>query len=382
MTPKFLRKEQLNGECYKVKYLGGLWSLKFDLKDCIIQYRLLGLKVIKAKFNSGSIIYKILGLLPIKTRFGVKKFLLEILAKYLKQKTDLTERDVVGLFNRSGETFFIFRHMDKFLQKNNIKNPIFISPTPYLNDIVKMYQNDYTFINVPLAFFELHFHSNKKEPLTPTSNFFEVLNDAHFYELENAVQKGENKYFITEIYKRMGIDTISPQEASISPEAIISAETKLARLNIKDKFIFIAPDAKSNGTMSNQFWEKLAIQLYNSGYDILYNSLPKKQQNSFDKYCFLTLEEARYIAQKASCVIGVRSGLLDVITSPNTKIQCIYLPFLERGKLRPMSAQKVMDTFSLKKLPNVNPYNIIEYDGEQITPNQLLNGIMNKLKEI
>lgn len=64
-----------------------------------------------------------------------------------------------------------------------------------------------------------------------------------------------------------------------------------------------------------------------------------------------TLQEAFVIAQHAHAVIGLRSGLLDLLSMTGTPIHAIYTSFKKRIDFPPMSAEHVKTGFDLEKLP-------------------------------
>ena len=91
---------------------------------------------------------------------------------------------------------------------------------------------------------------------------------------------------------------------------------------------------------------------------------------------FLTFEEAYCLASKSKGIIGLRSGLIEPLTAINNiPIVCLYSDFYERGPLLALSADKVLEAFSLKKLPNVNVNNIYEYNVQNYSQKDILSVI-------
>ena len=81
--------------------------------------------------------------------------------------------------------------------------------------------------------------------------------------------------------------------------------------------------------------------------------LELKDEYGIGKTCFLTFEEAYYLASLSKCIIGLRSGFIEPLTSiKNLPIFCLYTDFKDRGLLKSISSDVVMKSFSLKKLPN------------------------------
>lgn len=90
------------------------------------------------------------------------------------------------------------------------------------------------------------------------------------------------------------------------------------------KTILLAPEAKSfeSQMLNYDFWIQLAEHLVENGYDVIFNS---KQQ--YEKYhsIFLPIGETILFAKLCGYVVGLRSGLLDVVAGEtNVFIQAIY----------------------------------------------------------
>ncbi len=127
----------------------------------------------------------------------------------------------------------------------------------------------------------------------------------------------------------------------------------------------------------------IAINLSGGGYDMFYNTIPLNLKNTYYKSCYLTHPEAKYVASQADIIIGVRSGLMDIIADSPSDIFCIYFPFYKRAKyLVDLNAEKVIQGFSLKQLPFVNSDNVYEYNTEQMSEDEIMKNIINKISVI
>ncbi|MCD7780769.1 MAG: hypothetical protein LUH05_08885, partial [Candidatus Gastranaerophilales bacterium] len=151
----------------------------------------------------------------------------------------------------------------------------------------------------------------------------------------------------------------------ISDETKQSALKKAERIGLNlDNFIFISPESMSNESPNKNYWCDLCDKYYNAGFDIFINAINQSPDYGFGKTCFLTFDEAYYIASLSKKIIGLRSGFIEILTSiKNVPITCLYTDFKDRGILKPIAAEKVMSAFSLKKLPNANEENIKEIIG-------------------
>lgn len=382
-----LKETEYKNLTIKTKYLFGILYKKFDLVSYKIIYRLFGVNFMTKTFCCGKSIYKLLGFIKFNASIDkTTKFLIPILYEYLKDNCSkdnlFNERiDVIPLFNRSGETFLSMFHIKEFLKIHKIKNPIFIAIAPYLENILKMFLPDAEFILVPNVFWELYIGSAVTTTTTTTTHFEQYLPHTHFVALEKNAREGKNCFFYQELINSLNVSKTISTNLMYSQECIDSVNTRIKMLNLKSPFCFIAPDAQSNGTLPFEFWDKLSIILSKKGYDIFYNSIPYNRFNSSMKTQLLSLDETRYLAEQADIIIGVRSGLMDVISNNHSQIHCFYLPFHNRSKELPeLSAEKVYNCFTLKQLPTTQSNNnIYEYVIEDNEDYKMLNKILDTI---
>ena len=374
--------EKYEKEFYKKRIL--FYKKEFNINCYHVGYKLFNWMFMTSTFYAGFYDYTLFKKFKIRcSRKKTFNFLLPILFSYLKEKTNEDKLDIIPLFNRSGETFLICHHLKYIFENNNINSPIFVAIHPYLKSIVEMFYQDINFYKIPNVFWELYFAEGNGLIFSDKYKYYNQLSlqHNHFMELETKLQKGKIINFYTAIKERLDIkkeNTLSPQYSNI---VIESAKTKMKLKKKKKPFVFISPDAQSNGTCSKEFWDRLPIKLSNLGYDMYFNSIPWNIQNSYYKHCNFSLAEARYVAEQADVIIGVRSGLMDVITNKTSKIICIYHAFWDRGKELPMlDANKVLNGFSLKYLPNVNKNRIFEYNGQEMSEEEIMKSIIKNIK--
>ena len=75
----------------------------------------------------------------------------------------------------------------------------------------------------------------------------------------------------------------------------------------------------------------------------------------------MSIQELVVIASHAEFVIGIRSGILDVIASNAKSIIALYTPFRKRSGFNELSAEKVLAAFSLSKISFENKPDIREF---------------------
>ena len=380
---KFFMKECLVCDTYKKKYFGGLLSIKYNLNSNNIIYKFLGLNFMNRSFyNVGKSLYKIFKFIHIvKSPQDTAKFLLPVLVLRLKQQTNMENIDAIPLQCHLGETLMFLYYMKEWIINNNIKNPVFVSAQDYLKSLCEIFYPEIPFILVPPIFFNLHpadipnyeykgvrYHQNLSRPC--------------FVKFEKKLKTDNSVHFYGEHMKTLGVLNADINLGKFPKSVVDSAEIKMKMLNLKKPFVFISPNAKSNGTMSKDFWDKLPVQLYKLGYDMFFNEMPWNIPNSSYKHCYLSIAEARYIAQQADVIFSVRSGLTDVIANPNSIIFCVYHAFFKRGDLDAFSAQKALQAFSLKYLPIVDSDKIFEYNGEKESEGFILQDIIKRLSRV
>ncbi len=376
---KIMREKYCNFRYTKQFF--GIYKVKFDINTYNVIYKFLGIRFMKKTFFAGFSRYTILKFFKIKqSRKHTLSFLLPILSAYLHEQNCM-QTDIVCLMNRSGETFLMQHHFKEWLKKNKIKQTVFITVFPYLNNLVQMFYPKIPFSVVPKVFFEIYLAAYDKTELNhKNTRIFFPLPHAHFIELEKKQQK-ERVNFYAAIKNRLKVNGSIITLPKYSETVIKSAQAKMKLLGLKKPFAFVAPDAQSNGTNTLDFWNNMIVELSNLGYDMFFNTIPWNVQASYYKHCWLSLSEAKYIAEQADIILGVRSGLMDVIANKKSKIHCIYHAFFDRGKGLPMlDAKKVIKGFSLKYLPYTSSKNVFEYDGQRLSNEELLKEIIRNIK--
>ena len=108
-----------------------------------------------------------------------------------------------------------------------------------------------------------------------------------------------------------------------------------------------------------------------------------KMENYIDE-CYVNYfnyEELIELAKYSNGVIGLRSGLMEILSTLNIPIACIYTSFSKRGVLKAMDSSKALTGFTLKKLPGTIVDNISEFDVNNFSENDLIKLIINFIKD-
>ena len=155
---------------------------------------------------------------------------------------------------------------------------------------------------------------------------------------------------------------IDYQKTLIQNQTLETLEEKLAYINLNiDKFIIISPEATTCTYYSKTFWSKLVNKYKENGYDIFLNILDSNNYIEGTKSIFLTIKEILALAPKAKRIIGVRSGLIEMLLSANVPMDILYT----NCPLQGIKSSLTKKAFSVKNLPFANKAIISEYDTEE-----------------
>lgn len=376
----YLVKEILNNDVYKKKFLCNLYSYRLDFWTNVVSYKFLWINFMTKTFFRGKSKYTLFKFIHFERNAQhTADFLLPILVERLKEKTGMDSFDIIPLQYRLGETLLLLYHMDAWIKSCGIKNPIFVSNLVYLKSLCKMFCPNIPFIHVSPAMYNLHWADIENRDIKGV-RYFQNLSRPYFINFEKSLLD-EPKQFYTAHTAALHVSRSDAVKPQYSEDIIDSAETKMKMLGLKKPFAFIAPDAKSNGTMTKDFWDRLPLELHKHGYDMFFNTIPWNIPNSTYKTCYLSIAEAKYVAEQADVIIGVRSGLMDVCANKYSKIFCVYHAFWDRVDMPALSAENVMKAFTLKQLPDVNPANIYEYNGEIEEEDYIISDIIKQLQK-
>ncbi len=380
----FSNKIYCNNNIYKKIFFNGLFSIEFKMLDYCVFYKIFNLSFMERRFKRGVSLFKLFNTIKFKTsEKSTLEFLKPILIEYVKNQTLQKNFSLIHFITRLGETYLQMYHLEEYLNNNKIKNPIFISQFSNLKYICNMFYPKIKFITIPQVFFEMCFSTELKNYKHAGCYYFLPINRTHLINVEKQLNNNNQILFYDELKKSLKI-----KKSNLINYPILSVNVKtksdniIKQLRLKKRFAYIIPDAQSNSSMSLNFWNKLCKTLnvdYN--YDIFLNTLPQGFQNKY-KHHHISIEQAKYIASKADIIIGIRCGLLDIVTNNSSDIFAIYLPFNNRAPEFPyLSAEKVMGAFSLKQLPNICNKHLYEYNAEIYSERYILNEILSLISK-
>lgn len=237
--------------------------------------------------------------------------------------------------------------LKSFMKQHDICHPLFITNVKYHMSLVNIFWPSLKILYVEDSLFprwgEFKVNNIRALYLFPTLYFQQVeqnskTKEVHFFEaILDCLKLSLNNLFIN--------------PPKITDKYQQSAKEKLRLMGLTNqKFVFIAPEANSCVEINKSFWYNLVVQIRKKGLEVVFN--PMKRPCPADCHMAdFTLQEAFVVAQHAHAVIGLRSGLLDLLSMTGTPIHAIYTSFKKRIDFPPMSASHVKKGFDLEKLP-------------------------------
>ena len=343
-------KNKSENDYIKKSFFLGIIYYKKNLQNYDKEMRVFGLPFWKKKVKQGYEKFYLFGAVYFK------KSSRKLLYDAVLGKIDEKYKHIYINFNCSGETYLFLSYI------NPPENSVFVATKKYHMDLCRMMHPEIDCVFLPDVIYLRSFDNIHKE-IYKNRTFYNVLPFEHFVNLEKKLRKGQDVHYCEEICKTIGVNySAAAKLPVISEETKSLALKKAERISLNlDNFVFLCPESQSNVNPKDNFWVDLTNKLYSEGYDIFVNTISLKQEYGTGKTCFLTFDEAYYLASLSKKIIGLRSGFIEILTSiKNVLITCYYTDFKDRGKLKSVDAETVLKGFTLKKLPNVNTDLIME----------------------
>ena len=344
----------------KTSYCGGLLTIKESKTEDDKVIRLFGLQIFRKKKR----------LKPTKTN---------LLNAILKKAPNYD--DYYIFTSRSGEFYLFMHHLDEILTKNNSKNYLLVFTAKYHAQIFTMLHpnnNNFIYQNEPQGYYYNDITRNTHIKFA-NKNFYIPFFTTYFQSVENKIRNEGNHYYecLKSHLQLTDAQKITPYIDDENKNKI----KKYATHSLNNNFIFLSPESQSNVLLEKTFWTKLTNELTAKGYKIFNNIIDDSNKIENTETTFLTFPQALELAQYAKAIIGLRSGFIETIASYKDKpYHILYTNFPQRGhNFAPLKSDKVLSGFSLKKLPNINPENIFEYDLNKIKEDDIIKEIVSNL---
>jgi len=171
---------------------------------------------------------------------------------------------------------------------------------------------------------------------------------------------------------------LNPSASLAKP--IVSEQSKRKAMGIIEalnlpfkKTVILAPCCKSIsrvGQLNDEWWYKIRDKLIEKGFTVVTNVGPHERPIPGTIELNSPFDEIIPIAEHVGWVIGIRSGLFDILSSVNCKLTILY-PKARWGNLTPWEKSTPVNIYSLRYILD-NKKNLNEFEvGEFPTPDVL-----------
>lgn len=366
-----MQQAKSNDRRTKKRFLLGLFYFKQNKITLTSEYGILFLPILRKRYNFGVVNYYFFNI-----RVFSKSPKKELYRQILKLVGDKYKNIFIN-YSCSGETFLFWKSIEI------PENSLIINTKHYHKTLCGLVHSNVDCMYLP-NLWNMCPYSGYLDRYKGY-NFYNVFPFSHFVNLEKQLQKGQEIHYydvIRNVIIEMGLK-VTTKEPIVSEEAKESVLKKVKKIGLDiNKFIFLCPESQSKESIEDNFWDNIIEQLNKKGYDVFSNIMLQRPEYGIAKTCFLTLEEAFYLASLSKGVIGLRSGIFDLLAYiKNIPIVSVYTKFVQRGKLKEMASEKVLSGFTLKKLHGTNVDNISEFDVNNFSENDLIKLIINFIKD-
>lgn len=305
---------------------------------------------------------------------------------YLKNILKTVGKEVEDIFilrGASGETYLLLHALEHIMKQVGTRKPAIIATAGYHVDLCRLYCPDIPCYFLPIwkIGFEKNWQINRYG-----KRFFILFPFNHYINWEEDLAAGKALHYYENLLIPFNtrIEDVPFKKTKINLMDEFSVLEKAEKINLNlDNFIFICPEARSNPSLSEEFWKNLDVELRKLGYDTFFNYHDTKNVNNL-KTVDLSVFECNVLARYAKGIIGIKSGLIEPLLSiPNVPCISIFTSMYSRfyDVLKPMPVKNHMKGCSTMLLPGDKSLRY-EYDGENMTEQDLLQEILSKFKPV
>ena len=319
-----------------------------------------------------------LNILGIKFSFKIpKNIVIRSLYKYIDNNANLLNiKNIYILLTTSGEIYILLLLLINVLNKKQISEILFIGTKCYHIDIIKMFIPDANCIFCPEAISLIE----DKEYKTTYNNkyYYKYLTNSFLKELFSIWQHNKQIHYI-ELIKNFIKVKINIYNNKLIPyfsqELHTDLQKKINYINLNiNKFIFIAPEAQTCNSISNEFYIKLFEKLKMIGFDIFINTANGINKFNYGKTINLSYSEAILLAKYSHGIVALRSGICEILSLFKNKPMAILYSNLNCNNNQ-IETDRVLSTYTLKKYPFINE-NLTEYNIDHYSVDELVNNIV------
>ena len=345
---EILCKTKSDNKSVKKYYLLGLLYCKEIIATLEKEIRLFGFSIYRKK-------------LPEIARY-------KVLADYLQQ-IKVNKRYVYNLSGcPSGELYIILNLFREIIKDKNEEDILLVVDKEFKYNLCKLYEPNIGCLvlnNINLYFYSADYYSDDRCEIR---SYFTV---EHYLNQDILINTSGEHYY-SYILKDLGLCGVYSFRLPGTSQSIKLKIKDYIKRNNLGKFIIIAPEVNTSAPLSRDFWENIIKELKSKGYKIFLNIT--KLENYIegcviDKFSY---EEIIELAKHSRGIIGLRSGLIEILSIIGVPKFIIYQRFLKRGCFKAMESENVLSGFTLTKLPNADVRNLFEYDINKISERDLL----------
>lgn len=351
----------------KIIWLEGLLSLKVMYPYRTFVFRILWFPILYSKQKNDSIYYKVLGLYIFKWKSG-KRFFRNFCIALHNAYPQYNEFYI--FMSKSGEFYLLMHHFYEWLLRNHSTNYICVFFNNYHASLYKIFFPNGKFIVINnLDVPAISRGVEKIRNMIDNIDYYVPFYEKYFRQVEYDIQNKEAHYY-HELLKHLDLGHNLTNSYIISDVVKEKVNKILPLLN--HKFILISPESGSNVVLTHTFWKDIYKYCRELGYEVFCNCTDMKSFIPGTISIFLNYEEMMELAKYATLIIGLRSGLLECIASPNVPLIVLYSDFPKRNGFKPLASNYVRKGFTLRKLDCLGKLEAREYDLNEINEKELL----------
>ena len=308
---------------------------------------------------------------------------------------DEFKKSYFNYFNKEHDDIYILRAnsceiyltltylIDSIIKKNGSKKPLLVATEKYHIDMIKMICPELSYVyikNFRLKVVGMTFNIDN-------FRFYMLFDSVHFRQVENDIKSNEvgKHHYFKSILNRLDMtnDDLQMRKIKLLHSAEQSMLKKIGETDLNlNKFVFLAPEARSCKLYDEDFWVILINKLQERGYDVFVNLVKKdvKLKNAIDfKTCNLSFAEAFALARRAKKIISLRSGFTEFLLQTEVPIDVLYTKFRHRHIFNDIDSYHVMSGFGIKYIPFVDTKKIQEFNMFEISSKECLDRIFAKI---
>lgn len=350
--------------------------------DMVKSFRLFGVKIFYRIFNLNSYENKFL-FKNWTNRIEYNNSRRDIVSCYKiiqeAQKEEIHKNYINLIGAPSGEIFCFANVLAEFIQKYQLSEYCFIADVSWKKHLLNWF-----FPTTPCIVIrtKLYLHEKLIFNAEDGTKLFNIFPTMHYVNQDKQIVNAGSHYFL-EICKTLGIESKSGSFVpKISHQAKLKVEQWVKENRVDwGKLVVLCPAANSCKAISNDILNKISSNIKLLGGGVFVNS-NKPGEIRGDFFEFFTHEELFYLCSKSQAVIGLRSGLIEILAASQVPVVALYSGFPQRGALSAMDSRFVLKGFSIKKLPNIDIRRILEIDLEAHTDNFIITRIINFLRKL